>query len=1457
MANGLTYADEFLPVGRFVADLRARGIRLACADGKLRCTGPEHLLKGDLGGRIKARRDEILAHLSAAIPVRGTADAPLSPAQLRLWVLEQLDPEARHHIPFVLQAQGALDLDAVSRALSRIMQRHEVLRLRIATGPGGVRQRFADDATPPVTRLDARGIDPEALVRAEIARPFDLTIAPPLRLSVIDCDAGHLLVLVLHHIAADGGSVELLMAEFAALYAGADLPDLAVGYGDHAAWLAKRDHAPDMAYWRQALAGELPVTRLPGDHPRPALQDHVGALQPVAIPADLVARLRRIGADQGASLFAVLLAAFDLLIARQTGQYDLVTGIPAANRDLPETERMIGLFVNPLPIRVTLDPGLGFDAALAAVRDRLLGALDHQHVPFEQLVEAFQTRRDPGASPLFQLKFQLDRAPRQRVDLPGVTLRRLPLQDGFARHDLSLDLTETNDGVRGHLDYATALFAPETVAALAGQYLTLLAAIADDPAKPVALLDILTQQDRRDLAAWNDSAVPLDPAERFPVLFQSHAAATPDAIAVEHVENGVVTAVTYASLNARANRLAHALRAQGIGAEDVVGIALDRGPDMVAAWLGVLKSGAAYLPLDPSYPADRLAYMLGDAKARLVLSHSAIALPDVPRLDLDLGWPDGPETDPEPGTDPGDLAYVIYTSGSTGQPKGVEIPHEGLANLTRDKLRVCGPRPGDRVMGFFSFSFDASIPDLVMALGSGAALVTAPAGDVLPGPGLARIMRDRGVTHLTITPSALACLPSEELPDLRMVLVGGEAPSAELIARWSPGRKFINAYGPTECTVNASMVECGNGHRLDPTLRAPANKQLHVLDEYLEPLPPGCPGELYIAGIGLARGYRGRASQTAAVFLPNPFGPGRIYRTGDRAVRLRDGRIRLLGRVDDQVKLRGYRIEPAEIARACQTHQAVETAIVAPRGTRLVAWLVARDSRPEDSAIRAHLATRLPRHMIPDDLVWIERLPLTVNGKLDLRALPNPAPRVAQGRPPQGETETALAAIFADLLGAMPAAEDDFFELGGNSLMATRLVAAIEDRFGIAIKALTLFEAATIAALARVIDGHAAPMTEDWRHDLVLPADIRPTPGRGGLGDRVLLTGASGFVGAHLLEELLRDPARRVTCLMRQDTDLHGVFAQYGLDPSGLDRTDTIRGDLAAPGLGLGLTQPGITSILHAGASVHHLSPYRSLRDANVGGTVEILRLAARIGCPLHYLSTLSALTPADHPLTETDRAADLAPPSGGYNLTKWVAEQLVVQAAERGLAVTIHRIGSTGGNSRTGAFNPADILGRQVRGYLASGCAPAGEALINLLPVDYVARAIVTLAADPANTGRVFHLTHSAPAPSHLLFDACAAEGHAIIRIAPQDWQALMVRIAREEPDHPLFATAAMGGAQGFIGTRWPYGCTATRDALRDLREPALDEDLLRLWVRALAAALPHPDLPNPDLPRKEEALT
>ncbi|MEM8570015.1 MAG: amino acid adenylation domain-containing protein [Pseudomonadota bacterium] len=1464
----------------FLSKLANVGIRISTVGGNLKCYGPQDILSGELGRTIKARKQEILTFLNTGnskntlITTRSEADAPLSAAQTRLWVEETLNQATTHSIPFAIRALGELDVLALDVAFRHLLQRHSVLRMRISLVNGRPIQRVAEEFLAPLVaepsaRLSEEGL--QGLTNAEASRRFDLTREGPIRLRLLRrSPTDHVILLTIHHIAVDGTSIEILLRDLAAFYSEEAagfrtiLPELPIQYGDYAAWqaseieVARQDR--QIEFWEKHLGESPPITALRTDHPRPSLQSRSGARCPIRISAGLTDRLREIATNEGASLFALLFAAFNALISRYTGQDELVVGTPSANRGHPEVEALIGLFVNPLPIRTCIRPGLAFDDLLRQTQQNLLDAQDHQDVPFERIVDRIQPFRDASASPLFRLKFQLDRAPKERIDLPGLVLRRLPQDFATAHHDLSLDLVETED-VAGVVTYAAALFDSETVAQIVRHFVQLLEAIAEAPKEQVGELDYLSKAETADLLFnWNCSDRQIDPNLRFAQLFETRAEAQPDAIAVQHVEVGAEVSETYAQLNGRANRLAHALRANGVGPNSVVAIAMDRGPDQVAAWLGVLKSGAAYLPLDPTYPQERLDYMLHDSGAALLLAEAKMSIQEsVVRWDIDQSWPDGSDLNPTGFTDPTDLAYVIYTSGSTGIPKGVEVTHEGLANLALDKIRVCQVDENSRVFGFFSFSFDASIPDLVMSLGAGATLLTASAEDVLPGPRMARLLQEWSATHLTITPSALAHLPAVEYRDLRMVLVGGEPPSEEIINRWSSGRTFVNAYGPTETTVNASMTYHKAGHPEEPYLRPSANKKLHVLDANLNLLPVGCEGELCIGGTGLAKGYRNLPEKTASAFVKDPYGSpsDRLYRSGDRAVRHRDGRIQVLGRLDDQVKIRGYLIEPNEVSQTLRTLSGVADAVVAPKrlngDLRLVAYLVAQDHTASRDAPMNEVREKLPRHLIPDATVWLESLPLTANGKLDARALPIPDLSKRAGRPLEGEVETQIAAIVGEIVGKSDlTAEDDFFELGGTSLMATRLIVAIEDRFGQQLRAGDLFQASSVAAIAkRISEGATAQEKSEapWRDDLVLPAEIAfsgAADQRSGIPECVLLTGATGFVGSHLLRELLRDPDRTVVCLVRKDPgSIETALRRFRLWTAGLShRIICVRGDLSSRGLGLSdkdaeFVQEHVGAVFHCAAEVHHLKPYKTLRDANVGGTIEILRLSARLGFPLNYIGTLSAITAGNEPLDETAKAQGRAAPRSGYDQSKWVAEQLVDQAEARGLPARIFRLGSIVNDRHSGAFNPSDILSRQLQGYLATGKAPGGVALLNVLPADYLATAICNLAGRPDTLGHTFHMCHSKAISSDLLFDAVSQEGHQITRIETSEWQQLLSEVSRGDSSHPLFSLAAIGTPQGFTGETWPYTCETTRSYLSALPEPEIDLAFLRHSVAAIVADL------------------
>ncbi|MEL6940562.1 MAG: amino acid adenylation domain-containing protein, partial [Cyanobacteria bacterium J06598_1] len=722
--------------------------------------------------------------------------------------------------------------------------------------------------------------------------------------------------------------------------------------------------------------------------------------------------------------------------------------------------------------------------------------------------------RDLSYSPLFQVKFRLENPPQESITLPGLTFKRLPQSLITAKLDLSIDLYETADGIVGGFEYNSDLFKPETIQRMVGHFKVLLSSIAATPDGPLAELPMLTPiEQQQQLVDWNDTQKDYRQDCCFHHLFEEQAEQYPDAIALIF-DNGaatqqLTTQLTYSELNQRSNQLAHHLQSLGVGPESIVGICVERSPEMIIALLATLKAGGAYLPLDTTYPAERLAYMLDDAQVSILLTQSHLSITaktTTQRLNLDTDWPESqPLTNPSSDVTPENLAYLIYTSGSTGKPKGVLVPHSGLVNLTEDKIRVCDVRPGDCILQFFSFSFDASVPEIIMALASGSKLLLAPAERLLPGPGLSDLIARHQVTHITITPSALTSVPYRGFPHLRMVLVGGEAPAPELIKTWSQNRLFINAYGPTETTVNASMVPCGNSHPVEPTLLPSTNKQLYILDNNLQLLPIGVVGELHIGGTGIARGYLNRPELTAERFIQNPFvtvpnftgaersrsrsvcaadspnPPTILYKTGDLATYLPDGRIKILGRIDTQTKIRGFRIELGEVERILQSHPHMKTTLVAvredtPGDKRLVAYgvpaVTANQEKATPTEIRQFVAETLPQYMVPSVFMWLPALPLTPNGKVNMQALPAPIATSSQPQvAPRSDAEKSLAQIFSQVLSQETVGiYDDFFELGGHSLLATQLVAQLLNVFEVEITVIDLFEATTVATLAQRIE---------------------------------------------------------------------------------------------------------------------------------------------------------------------------------------------------------------------------------------------------------------------------------------------------------------------------------------------------------------------------------------------------
>ncbi|MBB4635062.1 amino acid adenylation domain-containing protein [Longimicrobium terrae] len=1055
---------------------------------------------------------------------------PLSHAQQGLWLLSQLQLQSpAYHIPAGYRLSGPLDVYVLRRAVDEIVARHEVLRTTFAMLDGEPVQVVSPPRPVALSVQDLSALDPagreaaaEAYAADEASRPFDLGRGPLLRLALVRlADDDHLLLVTAHHLVYDGWSEGVFVRELAALYAAflaggeSPLEEPPVQYGDYAhwerEWVASDEGETALAYWRARLADAPDVTALPTDRPRPEEPAFAGARHDFHIPAETARRLAAVARGEGATLAGALLAAWSVLLRAVTGHEHVFVGSPAANRSKVELEGLIGFFVDALVLGVDVSGDPPFREVVRRAGETLMGARENA-LPFAHLVDALKPRRDPGRNPFFQVLFNWDSASPQGA-LPlggGVTLRTRGVSTGTAQFDLVLSLMETNDGVAGSLLYQTQLFDAATAERLVNHLLAVVRRAAEDPARRASALP-LDDGARRVLDTWNDTAREYPGAgETLHARIAAQAAATPDAVAVE----GEDESLTYAQLEARASQLAHRLRDLGVRRESVVAIHLERSPEMVVAALAALKAGGAYLPVDPSYPVERRRFMLRDAGVRALVTtealHSTLPVPFAVRVvcvDSDREVRNYPESAPEGGAGPDSLAYVIYTSGSTGRPKGAMNAHRGVVNRLLWMQDAYGLGAGDAVLQKTPFSFDVSVWELFWPLMTGARLVLArPEGHRDPGYLRDRVVA-RGVTTMHFVPSMLrAFLEADGIeacaPVLRRVVCSGEALPPELAARFFqrlPGVELHNLYGPTECAVDVTAHACDPVADAEsvPIGRPVANTRIYVVDRHGAPVPPGFPGELCIGGVQVGRGYLARPSLTAAAFVPDPFGaPGaRMYRTGDLARHRADGEVEYLGRIDHQVKVRGFRIELGEIEAALAAHPGVRAAAAAARddgrgGMRLAAYVVPSGERaPGAAELRAFLADRLPEHMVPGAFVSMDALPLNPSGKLDRRALPEPADgRGAMDEAyaaPRTVAEDTLAAVWGGVLGIDKVGiHDNFFALGGDSILSLRIAALARER-GVPVTLRQVFRNPTIARLALAVEaerggGEAEVRTEPF-----------------------------------------------------------------------------------------------------------------------------------------------------------------------------------------------------------------------------------------------------------------------------------------------------------------------------------------------------------------------------------------
>jgi amino acid adenylation domain-containing protein len=1070
---------------------------------------------------------------------------PLSYAQQRLWFLEQLGLSGHaYHLREVIRLCGRLQVTALTQSLQEIIKRHEALRttfVHIEGEPYQVVGRAVQLPLPVVDLQELPECEREAQVRTlaleEARRPFDLAQGPLLRATLVRfAKEEHVLLLTMHHIVSDGWSHGVFWGELAALYEAfatgkpSPLPALAIQYADFAhwqrQWLQGEVLDTQLAYWKRLLAG-MSTLQLPADHARPAVQTFRGAKHSLALSPTLTQALKALSQRQGVTLFMTLLATFQTLLHRYTGQNDIAVGSLIANRNRAEIEGLIGFFVNTLVLRTDLSGDPSFRELLERVREVALGAYSHQDLPFEKLLEALRPPRDLSRTPLFQVLFLLQNAPTRVPDLAGLVLVPLEIDTETSKFDLTLALWETPEGMHGWFEYSTDVFDADTITRMGGHLQTLLEGIVADPEQRLSMLPLLTADEQhRLLVEWNHTKADYPKDACIHELFEAQVERVPDAVAVVHQGEQL----TYRELNRRANQVAHYLRALGVAPKVRVGLCIERSLAMVVGLLGILKSGGAYVPLDPAYPPARLAFMLEDAQIPVLLTQKQLmeGLPDhgAEVICLDSGWraiAQHSVCNSVSAATADSMAYLLYTSGSTGRPKGVLGVHRATLNILAWMWQAYPFASHDVCCHKTSVSFGDSIQELLGPLLSGIRTVLIPDGELKDLPRFVQALAMHQVTRLILVPSLLRALLDtyddlqSRLPSLKLWFVSGEILSRELCQRFlevMPQSRLINIYGTSEVSDDITWYDSGQLNQQAsrvPIGRPIANTQVYLLDRHLQPMPIGVPGELHVAGAGLSRGYLNHPELTAEKFMPHPFRdePGaRLYKTGDLARYLPDGNIDCLGRLDHQVKVRGIRIELGEIEAVLRQHPGVrETVVIAredvPGERRLVGYMVsAQKQAPTVRDLRSFLQKMLPNSMVPSTFVWLDALPLTPNGKIDRRALPSPdrARPVLEEPfvPPRTPVEQQVAAIWSTVLGLERVGiHDNFFELGGHSLLATQLLSRIRNTMHVEVSLLSFFETPTVAGLVGSIEpamraeqGRQAPAIMSVSREHALPASI-------------------------------------------------------------------------------------------------------------------------------------------------------------------------------------------------------------------------------------------------------------------------------------------------------------------------------------------------------------------------------
>ncbi|GJD22779.1 amino acid adenylation participated protein like [Rivularia sp. IAM M-261] len=1451
----------------FVQDISIKGWRLWVEGERLCYDAPKEESTALVLAQLKQYKAKILQLLQETPEIFNVY--PLSYGQKALWFLWQLAPyNYAYNVSFAVRICSEVDIVVMQKAFKALISRHPILRtnyFKLGSQPIQKVHNFQELDFLQIDAFTWSEDELKAKVVEKHQQHFDLEREPIMRVRWFTrSNFEHVLLLTIHHIACDAWSINMLIQELPQLYqaqrVGIEpfLPPLNHSYQDYVRWqrdiLQGSEGERLWNYWQHKLNGDLPVLNLPTDKQRPPIQTYNGGSYQFKLSNKLIEQLNKLAQSSGATLYMILLATFELLLYRYTGQKDILVGSPTSGRTQPEFAPIFGYLVDPVVMRADLSNNPSFKEFLNQVRQTVLEALAHQDYPFALLVEKLQLPRDPSRSPIFQASFVLHQLKKFQdiqklfidkvennnnendngndendIDWGGLKLRpfNIPQQEG--QLDLDLEMFEDSTSIKGIFKYNIDLFDEPTIERMAGHFQNLLSAIVENPSQNVSQLPFLSESERHQLLVeWNDTATEYNSDKCIHKLFEEQVEKSLHAVAVVFEEQRL----TYQQLNQKANQLAHYLQTLGVRAEVLVGICVERSIDMLVGLLGILKAGGAYVPLDPNYPPERLSYMLADSGVEVFLTQESLLetlRPHTARvICLDSDWEaikQNAQDNLDVGVCSNNLAYVIYTSGSTGVPKGVAIEHQSPVALCHWAKQTFTAEQLSGVLAATSICFDLSVFEVFVTLCLGGKVILAK--NLLD---INSLDAAKEITLINTVPSVIAeLLRIGDIPaQVMTVNLAGEPIQNSIVQKlyeYTNVQYVYNLYGPSEDTTYSTFTLLEKKITESPSIGRPiSNTQIYILDSEIQPVSIGVPGELYIGGHGLARGYLNRQELTREKFIQNPFCDSqteRLYKTGDLARYRNNGNIEYLGRIDNQVKVRGFRIELGEIEAVLNTHPQIRQSIVIATedntgNKRLVAYVV-KDESITSQELRQFLREKLPNYMAPSAFVILDTLPLTPNGKVDRKALPKPdgVERENECVAPRTETEKIIANIFAEVLGVKNVGiHDNFFQLGGHSLLATQLVFSVRQTFQVDLPVRYLLEEPTVTELANAIDAILQKRTyvkviQDLNTEAVLDPAIQPhLPIKYVLKpSSIFLTGATGFLGTYLLYELLEKTSADIYCLVRS-TDaqsgkqkLKNKLESYLLwNEKFSSRIIPVIGELSAKLLGLSIQQFNhlahhIDVIYHNGAWVNHIYNYSTLKPINVLGTQEVLRLASEIKVkPVHFISTIGVFSSEAYSEIELIQESDIPdtpdtnPGLGnGYVQSKWVAEKLIIESRRRGLPVSIYRPGLIIGHSQTGISNTNDLFSRMIKGFIELGMVPITNSLLSLIPVDFVSQAIFEISLHKESLGKAFHLINPNPTGAKNMFQWIESLGYPLKEVSLEQWVSELISHP-ENPLHPYF---------------------------------------------------------------------